>query len=269
LFDVEARSLLNDFRENLQMKSLENLRLLNVYDIFGTSEENLVKAKKTIFAEMPTDNIYDNVELDGKKYFAVEYLPGQFDQRADSAMQCMQLISDSAEDTVVKSGKLLILEGNISDEDIQEIKKYYINPVESREKDIFAPLQIEALPKVEDVVAFEGFINYNAEELAKFRAEQGLAMSDRDIAFVQEYFKNTEKRDPMETEIKVLDTYWSDHCRHTTFETELTNIVIPSGKLHETIQKTYEDYLTDRTNVHGNRKPMCLMDMATITMKKT
>ncbi|TDT71980.1 phosphoribosylformylglycinamidine synthase [Hypnocyclicus thermotrophus] len=262
-FGVEANNLLNDFVENLQIRSIDNVRVLNIYDIFNIDETTLDRAKYTIFSEPAVDNIV-NVELDKlTNFFATEFLPGQFDQRADSAVQCIKLISD-IEDVEVRSGKLLILEGNITKEELEKIKSYYINPVETREKDLFSPLNIESQPIPEEVCTFTNFINFTERELEQFRINNGFAMSFEDIKFIQEYFKNEEKRDPTETEIKVLDTYWSDHCRHTTFETEILNVKIED----EVIKKAFENYLNDREYVHNNKKTMCLMDLATLGMKK-
>ena len=266
-FEVEAKSLLGDFKENLQLTNLQNVRLLNVYDLFNITSEDLVKAKESIFAEPATDDVYDNFDLAGKKYFAVEFLPGQFDQRADSAVQCLGLITESA-DAAVKSGKILILEGDVSATDVERIKEYFINPIESREKDLASPLALDKVDAPEEVKFYNGFVNLDNEGVYAFRKELGLAMSDKDILFVQNYFKNEEKRDPSETEIRVLDTYWSDHCRHTTFETEIKKVTFPEGKFAEVLQKTYEEYLESREYVHGGKKPMSLMDMATISGKE-
>ena len=266
-FEVEAKSLLAEFKENLQLTNLQNVRLLNVYDLFNINSEDLAKAKDSIFAEPATDNVYDEFDLEGKKYFAVEYLPGQFDQRADSAVQCLSLISNNANVTV-KSGKIIILEGNINSNEVFSIKNYFINPIESREKDLKSPLALDVVDTPEDVKFYEGFINLNEESIFAFRKELGLAMSEKDILFVQNYFKNEEKRDPSETEIRVLDTYWSDHCRHTTFETEIKKITFPKGQFSEVLQNTFNEYLKSRDYVHGGKKPMSLMDMATISGKE-
>lgn len=266
-FEVEAKSLLGDFKENLQINTLQNLRLLNVYDIFNINSEDLSKAKESIFAEPATDEVYDEIDLQGKKYFAVEFLPGQFDQRADSAVQCLGLISESS-DTAVKSGKVIILEGELGEEEVRRIKEYYINPIETREKDLESPLALDKVDLPHEVPFYEGFINYTEEDVLAFRKDLGLAMSEKDILFVQNYFKNEEKRDPSETEIKVLDTYWSDHCRHTTFETEIKNVVFPKGQFSQILQETFDEYLKSREYVHNGKKPMSLMDMATISGKE-
>ena len=266
-FEVESQSLLKDLRGNLQINSLSSVRVINIYDLFNLSEEVLEKASKSVFSEPPTDVVFNKIDLTGKNFFAVEFLPGQFDQRADSAMQCLGLISDST-DAVVKSGKLIILEGNVSSDEMAKIKKYYINPVESREKDLNAPLFFEDGDVAHEVPFFNGFINLDAVSLEAFRKSNGLAMSAKDIVFVQNYFKNEEKRDPSETEIKVLDTYWSDHCRHTTFETEIKKVTFPKGDFEATLQNTFDSYMASREFVHGNKKPMSLMDMATVCGKE-
>ena len=251
-FDLEAKRLENELKESLQLKELKKVRLLNCYDIFGIEKSELEEAKKLIFSEVVTDNVSEELDVKGYKNFAVEFLPGQFDQRADSAMQCLNLISDKNQNVTVTSGKVIILEGNISDEELEKVKKYYINPVEMREKSL-DKLEIEKGELANEVIVFDKFISYTAEELENFRKELGLAMTFADIAFVQDYFKNTEKRNPTETEIKVLDTYWSDHCRHTTFETKIKNIVFPKSSFGETLQKAFENYLGARKFVHQER----------------
>ena len=269
-FDLEAKRLENELKESFQGIKLSKVRLLNCYDVFNIEEAELAEAKKLIFSEVVSDTVTDTLETNGAKFFAVEYLPGQFDQRADSAMQCLNLISDKNQNVVVTSGKVIILEGEISDADVEKVKKYYINPVEMREKDL-VKLEIEEGEKAQDVPVFEGFISWNEEELKKFRESLGLAMTLADVKFVQEYFRDTEKREPTETEIKVLDTYWSDHCRHTTFETRIKDIVFPKSAFGETLQKAFDDYSKAREFVHGERlskKYISLMDMATICGKE-
>lgn len=269
-FDLEAKRFENELKESLQLKGLEKVRLLNCYDIFKIDSLELEKAKKLIFSEVVTDIVTEKLDNKGAKYFAIEFLPGQFDQRADSAMQCLNLISDKNQETVVTSGRVIILEGNISTEDLERVKKYYINPVEMREKSL-EKLEIESGEQAQEVPVYNGFIGYKAAELENFRKELGLAMTFADIAFVQEYFKNTERRDPTETEIKVLDTYWSDHCRHTTFETKIKNIIFPKSEFGDTLQKAFENYLEARKFVHQEKvekKYISLMDMATICGKE-
>lgn len=266
-FNVESRSLLNDLKENLQIKSLEKIRLLNTYDVLNIAPTDLEQAKKTIFAEPVTDIVSESFNLKGLKYFAVEYLPGQFDQRADSAMQCLGLISDN-NDSIVKSGELIIMEGDLNAEDIAKIKNYYINPIESREKNLDIPPYNETVDTPKEVPVYEGFIYFQEQDLIDFQNDHGLAMTLDDLKFIQNYFKNEEKRNPKETEIKVLDTYWSDHCRHTTFESEIKNITIPKGNFHEILQNTLDEYIKSRDFVHQGKKPISLMDMATISMKE-
>lgn len=266
-FNVESRSFLNELKENLQMNNLENLRIINIYDVFNIEKEILEKAKNTVFSEPPTDIVYENIDLQNKKYIAVEYLPGQFDQRADSAEQCIGLIAGNT-DCKVKSGKLYIIEGDITEKNLESIKKYCINPVEAREKDLEAPLSYEKGDVSHEVLTYKGFINMTDEEIQNFRKENGLAMSAKDIVFVQDYFKTKEQRDPTETEIKILDTYWSDHCRHTTFETMIKNVDIDENKFSKAIKETYNNYIELREYVHNSKKPMTLMDMATIVGKE-
>jgi len=266
-FRVESESLLKELKENLQINSLKNVRLINIYDIFNIKKGELEKAKKTIFSEPATDTVYDEFNLNNINYIAVEFLPGQFDQRADSAIQCLGIISEE-NNSVVKSGKLLILEGDLTQSEIKKIKDFYINPVEAREKDLNIPLFYEDAEIPQEVPIFDNFINFSETELESFRKKLGLAMSIKDITFIQDYFKNEEKRNPSETEIKVLDTYWSDHCRHTTFETEIKKVTFPEGKFNETLQSTFDEYLASREFVHQGKKAMTLMDMATISGKE-
>ena len=258
-FRVEGKSLLNELKENLHEDKLRDLRLYNVYDVFNCEDEDVALLKSKVLSEVVTDNVYDEINLEDKNYIAIENLPGQYDQRADSAEQCLVLLNNK-DNVKIKSGRVIVLEGEIQNFD--KIKKYIINPIETREKDLNI-LSNEEDITIEDVPIIEGFINYSQEKLENFIDENGLAMSLGDLQHIQNYFKN-EKRNPTDTEIKVLDTYWSDHCRHTTFETYLKNIQIVKGNMTEGIQKSYDNYLKLREQVHGNRKPMTLMDMGTI-----
>jgi phosphoribosylformylglycinamidine synthase len=263
-FQVEAQALKNELNHNLHL-NIQNLRLINVYDIFEIESELLDKAKTTIFSEPVTDTIYEEIDLHGLTHFAIEFLPGQFDQRADSAMQCLSLI-DPKNQTVIKSARLIIPDQNMAPQDLSRIKKYCINEVEAREKDM-AVLDASERIEIAEIPVFEGFIHYTLPEITRFREDLSLAMSLEDILFVQDYFKNTEQRDPYETEIKVLDTYWSDHCRHTTFETEIESIHFHSSQFESQLQEAYTQYLDLLEKVHGSRKPITLMDMATICGK--
>ncbi|EFG89805.1 putative phosphoribosylformylglycinamidine synthase [Clostridium carboxidivorans P7] len=270
-FDVEAQNTLQDLKESLNINGLEGIRLINRYDIEGISEEEFEKSKHTIFSERTVDIVYeDKIEVDGRdKVFAVEYLPGQYDQRADSASQCVQILTQSEKPTIL-SAKVYIVSGNISDEEFGKIKNYCINNVDSREASLEKPETLEMEVAVPDSVeVLDGFIEMNDEKVKTFVEEKGLAMSVEDLKFCQKYFKDTEKRNPTITEIKVIDTYWSDHCRHTTFMTELTKVDIEEAHLTKPIKDVYKDYLSVRKDLYGDKdKPVCLMDIAVIGMKE-
>ena len=259
-FQVEARSLLNELNENLQL-SLPSLRFLNVYDLFGFSEELLEKSRYSVFGEIVTDSVTDECDLTGARYIAVEYLPGQFDQRAASAVDCVRLIDPSAK-VSIKSSKLIILPAETSDEVIDKIKKYYINAVESREKDLAKLVEMEQ-PEVAPVPVLEGLTALTEEDLAPYCRKMGLAMNADDLREVVNYFK-AEGRDPFETELRILDTYWSDHCRHTTFTTELEDIDVEESFLKEEIDGTLNLYMKIRKELGRENKGLNLMDMATV-----
>ncbi len=259
-FQVEARSLLSELNENLQL-DLGTLRFLNVYDLFGFSEELLEKSRYSVFGEIVTDSVTDECDLTGTKYIAVEFLPGQFDQRAASAVDCVRLI-DPAAKVSIKSSKLIILPGETSDEVVEKIKKYYINAVESREKDL-AKLTAMEQPEVVPVHVLEGLTALTEEELAPFCKKMGLAMNADDLREVVNYFK-AEGRDPYETELRILDTYWSDHCRHTTFTTELEEIDVEESFMKEEIDGTLSLYMKIRKDLGRENKGLNLMDMATV-----
>ena len=262
---VEARSLFADIRENLMITSLTSLRVLNRYDIEGISEEIFAKAKNTIFSEPQSDIIFDELTTDaGDRVFAVEYLPGQFDQRADSCAQCVQLITYE-DRPAVRTARVYILSGNVTEEEIAKIKAYVINLVESREASLDKP---ETLAETFDipttVETIDSFISYGEDELKAFLKKYALAMDLDDVKFCQSYFKNEEKRDPTISEVRLIDSYWSDHCRHTTFLTAIDEVKI--GEKY--IEDTYNDYLEKRKFVYGERKKnITLMDMGTIAAK--
>lgn len=270
-FDLEAKALMKDLKDSLHIDCIDDLRLLNRYDIEGLSDEICDSASKTIFSEPNLDVVYkESVEYDkDAKVFAVEYLPGQYDQRADWAAQCVQIINEGQRPNI-NSAKLYILTGDIDDELFAKIKAYVINPVDSREASLEKPETLELETEIPtEVATIEGFIDFSMEELEKFLKEQGLAMTIDDLKYVQEYFQNQEKRNPTITEIKVLDTYWSDHCRHTTFMTQIKNVEIEDGKFNEIIKETYSKYVEARNTIYIDRqKDMCLMDMATIAVKE-
>ncbi|MGN0189967.1 MAG: phosphoribosylformylglycinamidine synthase, partial [Candidatus Cryptobacteroides sp.] len=262
-FQVEAESLRNELNENLQL-SLSSLRLLNVYDLFGFSRELLEKSRYGVFGEIVTDNVTDSCDLSGVKYIAVEYLPGQFDQRAASAVECVRLIDPTA-DVRIKSSKLLIFSPETSEGDIAKIRHYCINTVESREKNISVLNDAEQAP-VKPVPVLEGFTALAEEELAPYCRKAGLAMNADDLREVVNYFKK-EGRDPYETELRILDTYWSDHCRHTTFTTELEDVTIEESFIKDEICDTYNLYLKLRKGLGREGKGLNLMDLATIGAK--
>ena len=259
-FQVEAGSLKAELNENLQL-DLQSLRLLNVYDLFGFTPELLEKSRYSVFGEIVTDNVSDECDLTGTKYIAVEYLPGQFDQRAASAVDCVHLIDPKA-DVHIKSSKLIVLSADVDEQTIAKIKHYYINAVESREKDLSKLTDTEHAA-VKPVPVLEVFVNMKEEDLEPFCRKMGLAMNADDLREVVKYFTE-EGRDPNETELRILDTYWSDHCRHTTFTTELEEIGVEESFMKEEIDGTLNLYLKMRKELGRENKGLNLMDMATI-----
>ncbi len=258
----EAAGLLSDLRTFLNIKSLDNIRLLNRYDVENIEKELFDYSVSTVFSEPQLDIVTDDIEgADGAVVFATEYLPGQFDQRADSAAQCIQIISQG-ERPLVRTARVYILYGNLSAEDIAAVKKYVINPVESREASLEA---VETLVTKYDiptsVATLDGFLELDEKGLADFVKSYGLAMDNDDIKFCQDYFKS-EKRNPTITEIRMIDTYWSDHCRHTTFNTKIEEVEFSDALT----QKTYEEYLSIRQKL-GRTKPITLMDIGTLAAK--
>lgn len=270
-FNLEAIALKKDLVENLHLSSIENVRILNRYDIEGISLDIYNDAIKTIFSEPNLDAVYDE-ELPstyGEKVFAIEFLPGQYDQRGDWATQCVEILNNGIRPEI-NTAKVYILGGNISDEDFAKIKDYCINPVDSREASLEKPETLKVNYEVPSPVeVLDEFNDFSQNKLEKFIDDFGLAMTIDDLKHIQKYFKDIERRNPTVTEIKVLDTYWSDHCRHTTFMTEIKNVKIESGKYTDVIKDTYNMYLKSRKNVYVDRdKDMCLMDIATIAMKE-
>ena len=259
-FQVEARSLMNELNENLRL-SLGSLRLLNVYDLFGFTPELLEKSRYSVFGEIMTDCVSDECDLSDCRYLAVEYLPGQFDQRAASAVDCVRLIDPQA-DVRIKSSRLLIFDRNVTDDDIARIRHYYINSVESRQKDLSVLSDTEQAPVV-PVKVLEGLTSLKEEDLAPYCKSMGLAMNGDDLREVVNYFRK-EGRDPYETELRILDTYWSDHCRHTTFTTELQSVAFEESFMKDEIEGTWRLYLKMRKELGREQKSICLMDMATI-----
>ncbi len=259
-FDNEARALLSDCRELLEL-DVKKVRILNRYDAEDLSEELFRRAVKTVFSEPQTDTANETVDLKGAKVFAAEYLPGQFDQRADSAAQCIQLLSKDKR-PVIRTAKIYAIYGGLTEEQLETVKRYVINPVESREAELKLPETLKiSHPVPADVEVLHGFNGLSREELGEFVGKLGLAMDCDDAAFCQEYFRS-EGREPTLTEIRVLDTYWSDHCRHTTFLTTVDRVEFADPLL----QKTYEEYLAARKEI-GRTKPVTLMDIGTIAAK--
>ena len=270
-FNVESQILLKDFKDNLGIEALEDVRVLNKYILGDMEEEQYVRTVNTILSEAPVDRVYEeNFKIGQDEIaFGVEYLPGQYDQRADSASECIMLLTEE-EKIPVKSSKVIILKGNLNEEEIKEIKSYYINPVDSREVSPLSKVLEENLEEPNEVEVLNGFLDLNEEGLKNFHREKSLAMSLEDLKLIRDYFKS-EDRNPTITEIKVIDTYWSDHCRHTTFETIIKDVYIEEGKYSEPIKKAYEDYKNSRAYVYGenlNTKEVKLMDLATIAMKE-
>ena len=258
----EAKALLSDFKTLLGIKGLEDIRVINRYDAENITEELFAYAKKTVFSEPQLDVTFDELDISGASYcFATEYLPGQFDQRADSASQCIQIISQG-ERPLIRTAKVYLIYGDISSAEFEKIKKYVINPVESREASQERPETLKMkydIPK--EVEVLNGFISLDRQGLERFVKDYGLAMDADDIEFCRDYFKS-EHRDPTITEIRMIDTYWSDHCRHTTFLTIIDDVKFED----ELLQSTYEEYLETRREI-GRTKPVCLMDIATVAVK--
>ncbi|MBQ6558096.1 MAG: phosphoribosylformylglycinamidine synthase, partial [Clostridia bacterium] len=268
-FNVEAKGVLADLRENLSLDGLKNVRIINRYDVSGVTDEEYQKARNLIFSEPPVDNAYDeNIEISEGKVFAVEYLPGQFDQRAASAEECISILTQK-ERPLVRSAKVYVLIGDVSDSDVEAVKKYVINPVEAREASLDKPTTlVMEHPVPEDVKTVDGFNDMDSAAMEKFLGEMGFAMDQDDLAFCQEYFKNTEKRNPTVTELRMIDTYWSDHCRHTTFSTKINNVTIPEGKYGDVIKAAYEEYKAAKADLYAPDRDTCLMNMATIIVKQ-
>ncbi|RQD68064.1 MAG: phosphoribosylformylglycinamidine synthase [Tindallia sp. MSAO_Bac2] len=272
-FRSEAEGLLKDLQESLALKKLNNLRILNRYDIEGISDDDYENAKHTIFSEAPVDDIYEEsfTAEKGSVMFAIELLPGQYDQRADSTEQCIQLLTQGQRPKVA-TAKVFVLTGALSDNEVNSVKNYLINPVESREASLEKPDTLKVdMPEPEPVKVIEDFNLLDSDGLKRFSEEMSLAMSLDDLKFCQRYFSDEENRDPSITEIKMIDTYWSDHCRHTTFMTEISNVDIDDTSLNLPAKKTYKEYLDSRIKVHGekqNEKYPCLMDLAVLSMKE-
>ncbi len=271
-YAVEAHEILENIRVQLKLTNLEDLRVVNRYDIQGISEEVLKQGIPTILSEPMVDYVFsEDYPLNLRSQcFAIEYLPGQYDQRADACEQCFQILTEE-KNVKVKCAKLIVLTGDLNNEEVEMIQKYLINPVDQRLAALEKPENLnDDEVKIDLVPIIEGFIDYTDEELVQFIKDNGMAMNFDDLKVTQEYFKNEERRNPTETELKVLDTYWSDHCRHTTFATIITDLDIQSGAFKEILEKDVENYKTSRHLVYGidTKRPMTLMDLATISMKE-
>jgi len=272
-YDIEAKGLYNDILENLGIKALKSLRIIHRYDISGISEEEFSKSRPIIFAEPPLDFVFDESLITEPEdlVFAMEYLPGQYDQRADSAAQCVQILTQKERPNIA-SAKVIVMKGQLSVEDFLIIKSYCINPVEAREASLEKPESLEFEPVIPpDVEIIDRFIEKSPVELKAFFQDTGLAMSYEDLAFCQVYFRDTEKRNPTITEIRVIDTYWSDHCRHTTFNTQIEEVSFLEGNFAHPITLAYQEYLTSRNYVYGENptnRDVCLMDIGVLCTKE-
>jgi phosphoribosylformylglycinamidine synthase len=271
-FAVKARELEEELKSYLGIAGLEKVRIFIRYDVENISDATFEKACKSVFSEPPVDDLYyESFEIPANSHcFSVEYLPGQFDQRADSAVQCVQFLKED-EEPIIKTATTYLLIGNISDSEFDKIKNYCINPVDSRETDMVKPeTLVTEFEEPADVASFDGFIDMAEDKLNELYSSLGLAMTFKDFLHIQNYFKNDEHRNPTVTEIRVLDTYWSDHCRHTTFSTELKDVEFENGYYTEPIKTTYENYLATREEIFAGRKDkyVCLMDLALMAMRK-
>ena len=270
-FDVEASNLMADLRNNLGLTSIEKVRIINRYDISGLEGDSFEKAKNTIFSETNADIVYDEILPEDKDFrlFAMEYLPGQYDQRADSAAQCVQLLTQGERPEVL-SAKLIAVKGDITDEEFEKIQHYLINPVESRKASLEKPQSLDMkADRPQDVAVVEGFIRWDDEQMQEYFNSMGFAMTLSDLKFCRDYFRDDEHRDPTVTELRVIDTYWSDHCRHTTFLTRLEKIEIEKGALTKTIEDALKLYYDSRDELYGKNssRDVSLMDMALTGMK--
>ena len=271
-FAVKAKELKHEIKHYLGISTVTAVRELIRYDVENISDEVFEKACKTVFAEPPVDDLYlEKFDVaEGARVFSVEFLPGQFDQRADSAVQCVQFLDENAA-PIIRSATTYVIEGNVTDAEFEAIKHHCINPVDSRETGLEKPeTLVTVFPDPEDVKIFDGFKDMAEADLKDLYSSLNLAMTFKDFQHIQNYFRNEEKRDPSMTEIRVLDTYWSDHCRHTTFSTELTSVKFDEGDYKTPIEKTYKEYLDAHKDMYKGRddKFVCLMDLALMAMKK-
>ena len=271
-FAVQAKSLSHEVKGYLGIENVKSIRVLIRYDVENVTDETFERACNGVFAEPPVDNLYLETfpQNEADRVFSVEFLPGQFDQRADSAVQCLQFIKED-ELPVIRTATTYVIEGDITDEELAAIKAHCINPVDSRETGMEKPeTLVTVFDEPADVIVFDGFKDMDEENLKELYASLGLAMTFKDFLHIQNYFKNEEDRDPSMTEIRVLDTYWSDHCRHTTFSTELTEVAFEDGYYRAPIEDAYKEYLNTHSEIFKGRedKFVCLMDLALMAMRK-
>ncbi len=268
-FDVEAKEILADLKENLDMSGLKDVRIINRYDVEGITDEEYAKARGLIFSEPPVDTASDEeTDISEGRVFAVEFLPGQFDQRAASAEECISILTEK-ERPRVRYAKVYVLIGEVSDDEFEAVKRYVINPVEAREASLEKPESLDMVVEhPEDVKTVEGFIDMDESGLKSFLDSMGFAMDMDDLMFCRGYFRDTEKRDPTVTELRMIDTYWSDHCRHTTFSTRINNVEIGNGKYGDVISAAYEEYKAAKAELYAPDRDTCLMNMATIIVKQ-
>ena len=271
-FAVQAKDLKHEIKNYLGIRDIKEVRILIRYDVENISDDTFEKACNGIFSEPPVDILYHNAfpETENAKVFSVEFLPGQFDQRADSAVQCVKFLKED-EEPVIRTAVTYMIEGQVSDEEFSKIKSYCINPVDSRETGMEKPdTLITVYDDPADVAIFDGFRDMDESSLKALYESLGLAMTFKDFKHIQNYFHDDEKRDPSMTEIRVLDTYWSDHCRHTTFSTELTDVEFGEGYYRSPLETTYQSYLDTREEIFKGRedKFVCLMDLALLAMRR-
>lgn len=270
-YDVEAQGIYRDLKSNLNIKGLEKVRIINRYDIADITDDEFEASKNVIFSEPPVDYVYEErISLSSdERAFGIEFLPGQYDQRADSASQCIQFLTLGVRPRS-RAAKIIVLKGTLSDEEFKRVKEYCINPVDSREAGMEKPDSLDMeIVYPEDVAELTGFCTMGHEQLKKVHSELGMAMSLEDLEFCRQYFAQTEHRDPTITEIKLIDTYWSDHCRHTTFLTRINDISFEDGPFSLFVKSVYERYISSRKYVYADReKDVTLMDLATIAMKE-
>ena len=271
-FAVKAKELQEEIGNYLDIKSVTGVRIFIRYDVENLSDTVFEQALSCVFSEPPVDDYYlETIEIPaGNRVFSVEFLPGQFDQRADSAVQCIRFLKED-EEPVIRTAVTYMIAGDLTDQEFARIRSYCINPVDSREVSMEKPdTLITRYEEPADVAVFDGFTAMGEEELRKLYESLSLAMTFKDFQHIQHYFAEDEKRDPSMTEIRVLDTYWSDHCRHTTFSTELKNVSFKDGYYRAPLETTYESYLDTREEIFAGRKDkfVCLMDLALMAMRK-